>query len=196
MSGKHLYFIIHKPFKILSQFSSENGNAGLGSLFELPKDVYPVGRLDLDTEGLLILTNDKSLNNKLLNPKNKHWRTYLAEVEGIPTDVEMAEFRRGLELNFKGKMYTSLPAKIQIVKPELPERIPPVNYVKHPKRSWLEISLVEGKNRQVRKMTAKIGSPTLRLVRTSIENLKLGDLKSGEIRQISKNVLYKKLNFL
>ncbi|MFY0600617.1 MAG: pseudouridine synthase [Cyclobacteriaceae bacterium] len=194
MKRVNKYFIIHKPFKVLSQFSDENGNLGLGSIFDLPKDVYPVGRLDLDSEGLLILTNDKSLNNKLLNPVNKHERVYLAEIEGVPDESALTEFRNGLEININGKKHKTLPAVVRIVtNPELKERNPPVNYKKHPVRSWVEIKLTEGKNRQVRKMTAAIGHPTLRLLRIGVEDVNLFPLQSGEITQMSEKVIYKKL---
>lgn len=194
MKQKHQYFIIHKPYKVLSQFSDENGNLGLGSIYTLPKDVYPVGRLDLDSEGLLILTNDKSLNNKLLNPKNAHKRTYWAEVEGIPNDAALNKFRNGLMINISGKAHKTLPAEVSIVEADgIEEREPPVNYKKHPERSWLEIKLIEGKNRQVRRMTAGIGHPTLRLIRVGIEELSLFPLKSGEITQVSDKAIYAKL---
>lgn len=198
MAKTSKYFIIYKPFKVLSQFSNENGNPGLGSLYELPKDVYPVGRLDLDSEGLLILTNDKSLNNKLLNPKYKHWRTYLTEVEGIPDAKTLARLSDGIDINLKGNVHHTQKAKARLCDPDpsVQDRVPPVNYKKHPLRSWLEISLTEGKNRQVRKMTAAVGHPTLRLLRVRIEALELFPLKSGEIRQLSKNVIYEKLNLL
>lgn len=181
---------------VLSQFTDEDGNAGLGRVFELPKDVYAVGRLDLDSEGLLILSNDKSLNQAILNPKNAHKRTYWAEVEGIPTEDALKQFRSGLEINVKG-IYKTMPCEVKIIHPEgILERDPPVNYVKHPVRSWLEIKLVEGKNRQVRKMTAKIGHPTLRLIRVAIEDLQLMPLQSGQMSQISEKVLYKKLKLI
>ena len=187
------YFIIYKPFKILSQFTDEDGNEGLGSIYKLPKDVYPVGRLDLDSEGLLILTNDKKLNGALLNPKNEHKRTYWVEVDGKPEDSALEELRNGVEINVKGK-YQTLPCEVRIIEsPDVTERNPPVNYQKHPIRTWLEIKLIEGKNRQVRKMTAKVGHPTLRLIRVAIEGLHLTPLKSGEITQISGKALYKKL---
>ncbi len=194
MKQRHQYFIIHKPFKVLSQFSDENGNPGLGSLYDLPKDVYPVGRLDLDSEGLLILTNDKSLNNKLLNPKNAHKRTYWAEVEGVPSEEALREFRKGLVININGKAHKTLVAEVAIITPtNIEERNPPVNYKKHPERSWLEIKLIEGKNRQVRRMTAAIGHPTLRLIRVAIEEVNLIPLKSGEITQMSAKAIFQKL---
>ncbi|MEQ8237633.1 MAG: pseudouridine synthase, partial [Cyclobacteriaceae bacterium] len=184
----HKYYIIHKPYKILSQFTDENGNSGLGSIYQLPADVYPVGRLDLDSEGLLILTNDKSLNQRLLNPKFKHERTYLAQVEGIPSKDDLYKFASGLNINLgKGKIHHTLPAKIRILeKFDIEERTPPVNYTKSALHSWLEIKLVEGKNRQVRKMTAAIGHPTLRLIRSSIEKLQLANLASGQIQELSR----------
>ncbi|WP_462249503.1 pseudouridine synthase [Ekhidna sp.] len=197
MAKKKYYYIIHKPFKILSQFSNEGANSGLGEVFSnLPKDVYPVGRLDLDSEGLLILTNDRSLNNKLLDPKHKHMRTYLVEVEGQPSADAINQLVTGVEINLKGKLYKTKPALVDVVKANVPERTPPVNYKKHPIRSWLKIKLTEGKNRQVRRMTAKVGHPTLRLLRIAIEDLSLDPLKSGEITQISEKAIYKKLNLL
>ncbi len=188
------YYIIHKPYQVLSQFTDENGNPGLGSVYNLPKNIYPVGRLDLDSEGLLILTDDKSINNKLLNPTHQHNRTYWVEVEGVPDHLALAKFEKGLEIKFNGKAHKTLPCKIAILDSvNLPERVPPVNYQKHPIRSWLEIKLMEGKNRQVRRMTAAIGHPTLRLIRVAIEDLSLFPLQSGEITQISQKAIYKKL---
>ncbi|WP_258104590.1 pseudouridine synthase [Marinoscillum sp. MHG1-6] len=194
MKHKRLYYVIHKPYKVLSQFSDENENPGLGQLYQLPKDIYPVGRLDLDSEGLLILTNDKKLNHQLLNPKQAHKRTYWAEVEGIPTEESLNVFRKGVTIKINGKAYITLPAEVEILKEvNLPERNPPVNYTKHPVRCWLEIKLTEGKNRQVRRMTAAIGHPTLRLIRVAIEDLQLAPLASGGITQVSENVILKKL---
>ncbi|MCP4457944.1 MAG: pseudouridine synthase [Cytophagales bacterium] len=188
------YFLVHKPYKVLSQFSSDEGNPGLGSLFDLPKDVYPVGRLDMDSEGLLLLTNDKTINNKLLDPKHGHVRIYRVEVEGTPDEDELNQLRRGVEINLKGKKHQSKPCEAKILKKfKLPEREPSVNRVKHPSTTWLEIKLTEGKNRQIRRMTAKIGHPTLRLIRFGIEDLELGTLNSGEIIGVSANVIYAKL---
>lgn len=194
MAKKNLYYLVHKPYKVLSQFSAENGNPGLGSLYDLAKDVYPVGRLDLDSEGLLLLTNDKSLNNKLLNPSFNHKRTYLVEVDGQPDRTAISALQEGVTINVNGKRYKTKKARVVIVHPEVPERKPAVNYKKHPVRTWVELTLTEGKNRQVRRMTAAVGHPTLRLIRIAIEDLKLNPLKSGEIKQISKKALYDKLN--
>ncbi|MFY0685855.1 MAG: pseudouridine synthase [Cyclobacteriaceae bacterium] len=193
-ASKLKYFIIYKPYKILSQFSDEDGNVGLGSIYSLPKDVYPVGRLDLDSEGLLLLTNDKKLNHRLLDPKYKHWRTYWAEVEGIPKQTVFQQLQLGVTINIGGKKHQTLPAKVKIVSPEnIYPREPSVNYIKHPETTWIELSLIEGKNRQVRKMTAKVGHPTLRLVRVGIEELSVMPMKPGDITQISQKALYKKL---
>ena len=178
---------------MLSQFSDENGNAGLGSIFKLPKDVYPVGRLDLDSEGLLILTNDRALNHQLLDPKQGHQRTYWVEVEGRPDQSAIGQLMEGVQINVNGKIHKTLPAEVSMIDPGLAERDPPVNRIKHPETSWLEIKLIEGKNRQVRKMTAKVGHPTLRLLRVAIEGLELLPMKSGELKMISRNVLLKKL---
>lgn len=177
----------------MSQFSDEESNPGLGSVFKLPKDVYPVGRLDLDSEGLLILTNDRSLNHKLLDPKYGHKRTYWVEVEGVPTESQLNQLKSGVEINISGKKHQTLPADVEIVNPTISEREPPVNRVKHPDTCWLSITLYEGKNRQVRKMTAKIGHPTLRLLRVGIEQISLLPMQSGELKMISRNALYKKL---
>lgn len=196
MSAKgYLYFLINKPYDILSQFSDEGLNKGLGSIYSLPTDVYPVGRLDMDSEGLLILTNDRALNSRLLNPEMLHTRTYWVEVEGVPTTTQLRELEMGVEISLKKGTYKTNPceAKIMHPAPQMDERTPPVNRKKYPITTWLEIRLTEGKNRQVRKMTAKIGHPTLRLVRVAIEDVRLGNLPSGGITQISKKVLYKKL---
>ena len=196
MGKKKLYYIIHKPFKVLSQFTDENGNPGLGSLFDLPKDVYPVGRLDLDSEGLLLLTNDKALNSKLLDPKHAHERTYWVEVEGAPDKKTLEELSSGVTINVNGKSHLTRKAKVKIISPKIAERNPPVNYQKHPLRTWLEIKLTEGKNRQVRRMTAKVGHPTLRLVRVAIEELRLEPLQPGQLSQVSEKMIYKKLHLL
>jgi 23S rRNA pseudouridine2457 synthase len=183
----YLYYIIHKPYGVLSQFTDEDGNPGLGSVFNFPKDVYPVGRLDKDSEGLLLITNDKSLNNQLLNPKFMHWRSYWIEVEGRPSPFAMSKLETGVEINLKGKMHRTAPAKVKILHPQpiIAERNPPVNYLKHPERTWIEIKLREGKNRQVRKMTALVGHPTLRLIRVAIEGIHLDQMQPGEFLELS-----------
>ena len=194
MADNLRYFIINKPYKVLSQYTNEIGNKGLGSIFRIPKGIYAVGRLDLDSEGLLILTNDKKLNNFLLNPENEHKRTYHVEVEGTPSTAVLNVLSEGISITIDGKLYRTKKAEVRVLKDyDFPERSPAVNRIKHPETSWVEVILTEGKNRQVRKMTAKVGHPTLRLIRVGIEDLALHPLMPGQIVMISKKVLYKKL---
>lgn len=169
----------------MSQFSNEGNNPGLGTVLSLPTDVYPVGRLDLDSEGLLLLTNDKRLNQRLLDPENGHERTYWAQVEGIVTEEALQKLRTGVELRINGKTFRTKPAKARKIEPpSLPPRNPPIRVRLSVPDSWIELTLTEGKNRQVRRMTAAVGFPTLRLVRCKIGALELGDLKAGELREI------------
>jgi len=196
-SKKLVYFIINKPYNVLSQFSAEiSSHKTLKDLYKFPKDVYPIGRLDKDSEGLLLLSNDRSLNHKLLNPEFKHKRTYHAQIEGLPNRDALQELRNGIVIRLKQKSYKTMPANIRLlpVPPKVEERNPPIRYRKEITTSWLEMELQEGKNRQVRRMTAKAGHPTLRLIRVSIEGLELGSLKIGGILQLSKNRVYKALN--
>lgn len=178
------YFILNKPCGVLTQFTDKANRKTLSSLYNFPKDVYPVGRLDLDSEGLLLLTNNKQLTDYLLNPKNKHEREYFIQVEGIPTEQELDKLWEGIILK-DGK---TLPAKVKIINdPNLPARIPPIRERKNIPTSWLSITLIEGKNRQVRRMTAAIGYPALRLIRVRIKNLYLGKLKVGEVKKMNEN---------
>ena len=189
------YFIINKPFGVLSQFTREGNNLSLADVFQLPKDVYPVGRLDADSEGLLILTNDKSLNNKLLDPKNKHQRTYLAQVEGEITDEALSKLCNGVSINVNGT--THLTQKCTAKRTTQPdwlwERNPPIRFRKNVPESWLLLTISEGKNRQVRRMTAAVGFPTLRLVRIAIENVHIRGIKPGEYIEMVQPELYKQL---
>lgn len=186
------YFVMYKPYKVLCQFSPEDGKRTLKDFFDFPKNVYPVGRLDEDSEGLLILTNDTSLNSKLLDPKNLHTRTYLVQLEGIITDEALKKLEDGLIIKIRGERHKTKPAKINflIKEPFVPERIPPIRFRKNRPTSWIELSLTEGKNHQVRKMTAAVGFPTLRLIRWKIENLTLEKMLSGDVLEINKAELY------
>lgn len=188
------YYIIYKPYKMLSQFRKEVPEhltlADLNHSFE--KDVYPVGRLDKDSEGLLLLSNDKKLTDRLLNPKHQHQRVYWVQVEGVPTAEALHQLRDGVEIKLPSKKkYKTKSAKIEVLKtaPELPERDPPIRFRANIPTTWLEISLTEGKNRQVRKMTAKVGLPTLRLVRAKIEKLELGAMQIGQVLEMEEEVL-------
>ncbi len=178
------YIILNKPYGVLCQFTDKSGRRTLSNLGKFPKDVYPVGRLDYDSEGLVLLTNDKSLINFLLHPKYRHPRTYLVQVERIPDEKSIKRLKEGVLIEGK----KTLPARVKLLKnpPELWEREIPIRYRKNVPTSWLELTIYEGRNRQVRKMTAAVGHPTLRLIRTKIGNIKLGNLKPGEWREISK----------
>ena len=195
------YFIIYKPYEMLSQFSKEGNHKTLADLkFDFPKDVYPVGRLDADSEGLLLLTNDKSINHKLLDPKFRHKRTYLAQVEGIFSEEAKRKIENGVSISVDGQKYQTLPCKVLLLTSRngggqegaasLPPRNPPIRFRKNIPTSWIELCLEEGKNRQVRKMTAAVGFPTLRLVRTRIEKLSAEKFFSGEVMEIKKEECY------
>jgi len=184
MNSTKKYFIINKPYGVLSQFSDKENRVTLFSLYDFPKDVYPVGRLDLDSEGLLIITNDKFLIDYLLNPKNKHEREYFVQVEGIPSENDLQKLRNGIIL----KDGLTLPAKAKIIdEPDFHPRFPPIRERKNIPTSWLSLTLIEGRNRQVRRMTAAIGFPTLRLVRVRINKLFLNEMKIGDVKELQMN---------
>ncbi|UEG51027.1 pseudouridine synthase [Ferruginibacter lapsinanis] len=192
---QHRYFIVYKPFNVLCQFSAQEGKQTLKDHFKVPKDVYPVGRLDYDSEGLLIFTNDKELNNRLLNPAYKHKREYWVQVDGAITNEAIANLQNGVVITIDGKWYSTkkCTAAICANEPAVPERTPPIRFRKNIPTSWIKINLTEGKNRQVRKMTAAVGFPTLRLIRHSIEKCTVKGLMPGEMKEISKNELFKML---
>ncbi len=190
------YFIVHKPFNVLSQFSSTDGKKTLKDFFDVAVDVYPVGRLDYDSEGLLILTNDKKLNQYLLNPLHEHEREYWVQVEGDISEDAINKLQQGVSINIDGKMYYTKECVVKkfIHSPKVSERNPPIRFRKLIPDSWIKIILTEGKNRQVRKMTAAVGFPTLRLIRYRIEKITLEDLLPGEMKIISKQELYNLLH--
>lgn len=190
------YFVIFKPFGMLTQFSGD-GNT-LGNLGEFPSDVYPVGRLDKDSEGLLIITNDKTLNHRLLDPVQGHRREYYVQVEGDITQEALHKLESGLLIQVDKRAYRTKKAVAKTLKaaPKLPERIPPVRYRKTVPDSWISLTLTEGKNRQVRKMTAAAGFPTLRLVRWAIEDLTIEGFESGQVEELSRNAVYSSLGIL
>lgn len=181
---------------MLSQFTSLNGKKTLKDFFDVPVNVYPVGRLDYDSEGLLILTDDKKLTHQLLDPSHEHIREYWVQVEGDITKSAVEKLQQGVSINLKGKTYhckKSIAEKF-LQPPKVEERNPPVRFRKTVADSWIKLILTEGKNRQVRKMTASVGFPTLRLIRYRIEKIHLGDLKAGEMKSISKQELYNLLD--
>lgn len=177
------YFAFNKPYGCLSQFTDKLNRKTLSDFGVIPKGVYPIGRLDMDSEGLLILSDDKQLVNYLLNPKHFHKKEYIVQVEGIPSEEELNRFKEGVIIEGR----KTLPAKIDIIEPpNLPERIPPIRKRVNIPVCWTKIVITEGRNRQIRKMTAAIGHPTLRLIRIRIKNIKLGKLQPGEIRGLTK----------
>jgi len=179
------YFVIYKPYQTLSQFSAESGKKTLKDWFSVPKDVYPVGRLDYDSEGLLLLTNDTRLNQALLHPRNAHARTYYVQVDGMVSPEAITQLKTGVAINVNGKTHQckAVEARLLQTEPLLPERTPPIRFRKTVPAPWMAITLKEGKNRQVRKMCAAVGSPVLRLVRISMEDLDITGWKSGQIKE-------------
>jgi len=171
-----------KPYRVLTQFTpDENERETLADYIDVP-DVYPAGRLDYDSEGLLILTDDGNLNHRLTHPKFAHPRTYWVQVENVPDEEALGKIRQG---GLAIKNYKTKPAHVRRIEPpDLPPRNPPVRYRKHIPDCWLELTLTEGKNRQVRRMTAAIGHPTLRLVRASIGPLTLDRLQEGQWQEL------------
>ena len=182
----------HKPYGVLSRFTKDKSRHSTLAEFGFPKDVYPIGRLDWDSEGLLLLSDEKEWNDKLLNPQYEHERTYHVQVEGIATTEEaISQLRKGIIIqNYKTK-----PCQARLIKdPGYPSRSTPIRFRLSVPTSWIELKLTEGKNRQVRRITAKIGFPTLRLIRSAIGKLNLSELKSGEwieLNQEQRNLLTK-----
>ena len=173
--------LLNKPFDVLCQFTDNEGRATLAD-YVTEKNVYAAGRLDRDSEGLLILTDDGKLQNKITDPKHKLEKTYLAQVEGEVTQEAIKQLQKGVKL----KDGMTRPAKARIIdEPEwLWPRNPPIRERKNIPTSWIELKISEGKNRQVRRMTAAAGFPTLRLIREKVGQWKLGDLQSGEFKLI------------
>ena len=173
---------LNKPYGVLSQFTPDHPGQRTLSEFGLPKNIYPLGRLDRDSEGLLLLSDEPGLNTKLLDPKNAHSRTYWAQVEGEVTEHALHKLRDGVVI--EGKI--TLPAEAKRISPDPPPRDPPIRFRQNIPTSWIELTLREGRNRQVRKMTASIGFPTLRLVRIAIGGFHLPpDLAPGQWRELT-----------
>lgn len=172
-----MVILFNKPYGVLSQFTPEAGHRALDE-FGFPPGVYAAGRLDHDSEGALLLTDDGRLIKRLLDPKNAHPRTYLAQVDGEVTDEALQKLATGVVI----KGYRTRPCKAERVQPPegLWERVPPIRYRANIPTSWVRLTLTEGKNRQVRHMTAAVGFPTLRLIRVQIGDLSLGSLQPGE----------------
>ena len=188
----HQYYVVYKPYLVLSQFTSEDGKRTLKDCFPVPGDCYPVGRLDYDSEGLLILTNDAALNHRLLNPRFAHDREYWVQVEGALAPAAIHALQRGLIISVDGREYRTKPCIVNPfeTEPPVPDRFPPIRYRAQIPTTWISMILREGKNRQVRKMTAKAGYPTLRLIRHRIEKLSLEGLGPGEMRSLDSSAIY------
>jgi 23S rRNA pseudouridine2457 synthase len=173
----------NKPYGVLSQFTDDgSGNRTLAE-FGFPPKVYAIGRLDADSEGLLLLSDEAELNARLLHPRQAHEREYWVQVEGIPTEPIMRSLARGVTIQGR----KTLPCRAHILdpQPEVPERLPPIRFRKTVPTCWIRLALVEGKNRQIRRMTAAIGHPTLRLVRVRIGTFELGNLIRGGWKRLS-----------
>lgn len=173
----------HKPYGVLSQFTPDGSPNRTLREFGFPKNIYPIGRLDADSEGLLLLSDEAGLNTRLLDPEHGHPRRYWAQVERIPTTEALDRLSTGVTI----QGYTTRPCGTWILdpQPDVPPREPPIRVRKNVPDCWIAMELTEGKNRQVRRMTAVVGHPTLRLLRTRIGSLELGDLASGTWRELS-----------
>ena len=173
----------HKPYGVLSQFTPDGSPNRTLAEFRFPPRVYPLGRLDADSEGLLLLSDEAGLNHRLLDPEAGHLRTYWVQVERIPEAPALRALENGLLI----QGHRTRPARAWKLdpQPEMAPRNPPIRYRKSVPDCWIAIELVEGKNRQVRRMTAAVGHPTLRLVRQRIGSLDLGNLPAGQWRELS-----------
>ncbi len=173
----------HKPYGVLSQFTPEPGSRWRTlAEFGLPSGVYPLGRLDADSEGLLLLSDEPGLNTRLLDPRRQHRREYWAQVEGVPTREALNRLATGVTLDGR----PTLPARAWQLAPQptLPPRVPPIRVRKSIPDTWIALELIEGRNRQVRRMTAAVGLPTLRLIRVRIGRFPLEPLVAGQWREL------------
>jgi 23S rRNA pseudouridine2457 synthase len=177
----------HKPFGVVSQFTSDGSDRPTLAGFGFPPAVYPIGRLDADSEGLLLLSDEARWNARILDPERGHEREYWVQVEGLPGDKELRRLETGILIQGR----RTLPCRVRRLDPAPPigPRDPPIRYRKTVPDSWLSMVLMEGKNRQVRRMTAAVGYPTLRLVRVRIGGLWLGDLAPGTWRRVGGSVI-------
>ena len=187
------YFLLNKPYGVLCQFTDATGRPTLADLFPVA-DMYAAGRLDADSEGLLLLTNDGGLIQRLAQPSFRQPKTYLAQVERIPDEAALARLRQGVVVEGR----TTLPAHVELLSaaPALWERSVPIRFRQSVPTAWLRMVLTEGRNRQVRKMTAAVGFPTLRLVRISIGPFTIGDLQPGQWQEVPASLVRRLRNEL
>jgi 23S rRNA pseudouridine2457 synthase len=173
----------HKPYGVLSQFTADGSPNRPLAHFGFPRQIYPIGRLDADSEGLLLLSDEAELNVRLLHPRNAHRREYWVQVERIPSADALRKLEQGLLI----QGHQTLPCRARLLDPQplIAPREPPVRYRKSVPDCWISLELVEGKNRQVRRMTAAIGHPTLRLLRVRIGNYRLENLTAGQWRELN-----------
>ncbi|XGA79038.1 pseudouridine synthase [Halomonas sp. CH40] len=172
-------YLLHKPYRMLSQFTDKQGRATLANVIDVP-GVYAAGRLDYDSEGLLLLSDDGSLIHRIAHPRHKQPKTYWVQVEGQIDDTALSALAKGIEL----KDGLTQPAKARRIEPPtIAPRDPMIDPKRHPETSWLELTITEGRNRQVRRMTAHVGFPTLRLIRAAIGPWRLDNLRPGEWRK-------------
>ena len=173
----------HKPYGVVSQFTPESSKSRTLAEFGFPRNVYPIGRLDADSEGLLLLSDEAELNQRLLHPRHGHRRGYWAQVERIPTPEALRKLEKGVLI--RGRKTLPCRARILEPPPALPPRDPPIRFRSNVPDCWIDLELSEGKNRQVRRMTAAIGHPTLRLLRARIGGFELGDLAAGKWKVVT-----------
>jgi 23S rRNA pseudouridine2457 synthase len=188
------YILFYKPYGVLSQFTPEAGHRSLHDAGRFPAGVYPVGRLDWNSEGLLFLTNDNEVKRRLIDPSFQHPRTYLVQTENIPTPEAVRRLRNGVRLDGR----TTKPAEVRLLhdEPHLHARPEPIRIRKNIPTAWLEMILHEGRNRQVRRMTAAVGFPTLRLIRTAIAFLTFDGLEPGQQRKLHREEVERLLGLL
>jgi 23S rRNA pseudouridine2457 synthase len=184
ISFPDVLLLFHKPYGVLCQFTPDQPGQKTLSDFGFPKGVYPVGRLDMDSEGLLLLCDEPGFNHRFLDPEQRHPRAYWVQVEGRPDESALNRLKSG-GINIQGHKTRSCRVELLEKEPNVPPRDPPVRFRKSIPTSWLRIELVEGKNRQVRRMTAAVGFPTLRLIRCKIGGLKDLNLQPGEWLELS-----------